>query len=277
MQATGIHRAHAATALGKLLRQWRGTRGKSQLDVSLDSGLSQRHISFIESGRTSPSRQAVMRIARCLDIPLRDRNLLLVAAGFAPLYVEGAWDAEQMRSVKQALERMLRQHEPFPAIVMDRHWNVLLANDSAPRFFNTFINLAARPRPRNLLHLLFDPHGMRPFIANWGEVSGSLLERVAREAVGRVLDEATKQLLAELARYPDVETDRDPLDAQGPLPVVPVTFIKNGQRLSYFSMISTVGTPQTVAAQELRIESMFPADDATESAHRELMDGVGKG
>jgi transcriptional regulator with XRE-family HTH domain len=268
-----IDQTRAVTALGSLLRQWRGTRGKSQLDLSLDTGLSQRHISFIESGRTSPSRQTVTRIARSLDIPLRDRNALLVAAGFAPLYADGAWDADQMRGVKNALERMLHQHEPFPAIVMDRHWNVLLANEAAPRFFNGFIDLAARPKPRNLLHLLFDPHGMRPFVANWSEVAAGLVERVSREAVGRVLDETTQHLLAGLAAYPDVENVLDASGTNGAMPVIPITFIKEGQRLSYFSMVSTVGTPQTVAAQELRIESMFPADDATETAHRELMKG----
>jgi transcriptional regulator with XRE-family HTH domain len=273
-KATPVDPIRSATALGKLLRQWRGTRGKSQFDLSLDTGLSQRHLSFIESGRSAPSRQVVTRIAQSLDIPLRDRNVLLAAAGFAPLYADGAWDSAQMHCVNQALERMLRQHEPFPAIVMDRHWNVLLANDSAPRFFNCFINMAARPKPRNLLHLLFDPHGMRPYIANWSEVAGGLVERIGREAVGRVLDEATKRLLSELAGYPGVDTEWKSLGAVSGLPVIPITFVKDGQRLSYFSMVSTVGTPLTVAAQELRIESMFPADDVTESAHRRLMDGL---
>jgi transcriptional regulator with XRE-family HTH domain len=266
-----VEQTRVATEVGKLLREWRGTRGKSQFDLSLDTGLSQRHISFIESGRSSPSRHAVARIARSLDIPLRDRNRLLVAAGFAPLYAEEPWDAAQMRGVRRALERMLRQHEPFPAIVMDRHWNVLLANESAPRFFNHFVDMAARPKPRNLLHLLFDPQGMRPFIANWSEVAAGLVERVAREAVGRVIDETTKCLLAELAAYGGVDSDREGREAQSAMPVIPVSFVKGELRLSYFSMVSTVGTPQTVAAQELRIESMFPADDATEIAHRELM------
>ena len=188
--------AHHNTAppsheLGPLLRHWRDLRGKSQLDLSLDSGVSQRHISFIESGRSVPGRQTLIALAQTLDLPLRDRNTLLLAAGYAPLYSEAAWNAQEMHSVTSALERMLRQHEPYPAMVMDRHWNVLMTNESAPRFFNSFIDLAARPSPRNMLHLMFDPQGMRPFVANWEQTATSLFERVYRESVGRVIDERT--------------------------------------------------------------------------------------
>src|SRR6187402_2106575 len=115
-----------ATELGTLLRQWRSTRGKSQFGLSLDAGVSQRHVSFIESGRSVPSRQTLISLAQALDIPLRERNTLLLAAGYAPIYSESAWNAEEMQSVTSALARMLKQHEPFPAVVMDRHWDVLL-------------------------------------------------------------------------------------------------------------------------------------------------------
>src|SRR5271165_1210546 len=124
-----------ATQLGALLRHWRDLRGKSQLDLSLDSGLSQRHLSFIESGRSVPSRQTLLDIPQALDIPLRDRNTMLLAAGYAPIYSEGTWNAPEMQSITKALERVLRQHEPFPAMVMDRYWYVILKNDAAPRFF----------------------------------------------------------------------------------------------------------------------------------------------
>lgn len=255
------------TELGPLLRHWRGLRGKSQLDLSLDSGMSQRHISFIESGRSAPGRQTLMDIAHALDIPLRDRNTLLLAAGYAPLYSEAAWNAQEMHSVTSALERMLRQHEPYPAMVMDRHWNVLMTNASAPRFFNSFIDLAARPSPRNMLHLMFDPQGMRPFIANWEQTATSLFERVYRESVGRVIDERTTQLLAELQAYPGVQTQWKTAQASATMPMIPMSFVKDDRVLSYFSMVTTVGTPQTVAAQELRMESLFPADEATERHH----------
>jgi transcriptional regulator with XRE-family HTH domain len=258
--------------LRMLLRHWRDLRGRSQLDLSMDTGVSQRHISFIESGRSVPSRGKLLDIAQALDIPLRERNTLLLAAGYAPIYSESAWDAPEMRCVAGALGRMLRQHEPFPAVVMDRYWNVLMTNDAAPRFFNRFIDLAARPMPRNLLHLMFDPAGMRPFIANWDDAAGSLLARVYRESVGRVVDEKTRALLAELLAYPDVKAEWQAPKHSGAMPVIPLGFIRDSAVLNYFSLVTTVGTPQTIAAQELRIECMFPADEVTERHHLELME-----
>src|SRR5882757_3727797 len=177
--------ANITPNLGVLLRYWRDLRGRSQLDLSLDTGISQRQISFIESGRSVPGRQTLMTIAQALDIPLRDRNNLLLAAGYAPMFSEAAWDSAEMTSVTNALTRMLRQHEPFPALVMDRYWNVLMTNESAPRFFGCFIDMAARQGPRNMLHLVFDPDGMRPFVADWEGVAKSLIQRVYRESVGR--------------------------------------------------------------------------------------------
>jgi transcriptional regulator with XRE-family HTH domain len=261
----------AANELGVLLRHWRDLRGKSQFDLSLDTGVSQRHISFIESGRSAPGRQTLLEIAQALDIPLRDRNTLLLAAGYAPIYSEGAWNGPEMQSVTGALERMLRQHEPFPAVVMDRYWDVLMTNEAAPRFFNCFIDMAARKTPRNLLHLMFDPNGMRPFIANWEAVAKSLFQRVYRESVGRVIDDRTRALLAALLAYPDVKTEwKNPVELSA-MPVIPIGFVRGDQALSYFSMVTTVGTPQTIAAQELRIECMFPVDAATEAHHRKMM------
>jgi transcriptional regulator with XRE-family HTH domain len=264
-----------------LLRHWRDMRGISQLDLSFNAGVSQRHISFIESGRSVPSRQMLMDIAQTLDIPLRERNTLLLAAGYAPIYADGAWNAQEMQSVTTALGRMLRQHEPFPALVMDRYWNVLLTNESAPRFFNCFIDMAARKGPRNMLHLIFDPDGMRPFVADWQAVANSLIQRVYRESVGRVVDDQTHELLAALRAYPDVQADLKSSQrtlgagtAAAAMPVIPIGFVKDGKVLNYFSMVATVGTPQTVAAQELRIECMFPADDETEALHLEMINAV---
>jgi transcriptional regulator with XRE-family HTH domain len=263
-----------ANELGVLLRHWRDLRGRSQFDLSLDTGVSQRHISFIESGRSVPGRQTLLDIAQALDIPLRDRNTLLLASGYAPIYSEGAWNGPEMQSVTDALERMLRQHEPFPAVVMDRYWNVLMTNEAAPRFFDCFIDMAARKSPRNMLHLMFDPDGMRPFIANWEDAAKGLFQRVFRESVGRVIDEKTRELLAALLAYPDVKTDwKNPIELST-MPVIPIGFVRDGQVLNYFSMVTTVGTPQTIAAQELRIECMFPADEATEAHHIEMIGGT---
>jgi len=253
---------HAAASrqheLGELLRYWRQQRGKSQLNLSLDAGISQRHISFVESGRSVPSRELLLTLSQSLDIPLRERNALLLASGYAPIYSDNSWDAPEMGVVTRAIERVLMQQEPYPALLMDRYWNVLKTNDAAPRFFGSFVDLSQWPKPRNLLHLMFDPFGMRPFIEDWEEVASGLLQRVHREAVGHVVDVRTIALLNELKRYPGVKERSAVRKDQGP--VLPITFVKDKQRFSFFSLISTVGTPECITAQELRIECMFPAD-----------------
>ncbi|MGN6774638.1 helix-turn-helix domain-containing protein [Rhizobium sp.] len=257
--------------LGPQLRAWRDTRGKSQLELSLDTGISQRQISFIESGRSTPGRQNVLRLADALDVPFRERNTLLLAAGYAPIYSEGSFDDQEMQGVTNALKRMLRQHEPFPAVVMDRYWNVLMSNDATLRFFGHFTDMAARPKPRNLLHLMFDPSGMRPFIADWEKTAESLMGRVFRESVGRVIDGRTKELIDSLLAYPDVNTEWQTSPAIANAPLIPLSFVKDGQVLRFFSLVTTVGTAQMITTQELRVECMFPLDDATEVRYAELM------
>lgn len=266
-------RRGGATELGDLLRHWRAVRGRSQLDLSLDCGVSQRHISYVEGGRSVPGRGTLMDLAQALDVPFRERNALLLAAGYAPLYAATDWDVPETAALDSALGRMLRQHEPYPAIVMDRYWNVIRTNDAAPRFFGWFVDMAAREGPRNMLHLIFDPRGMRPFVHDWESVARALLGRVRREAVGGVVDERTRELVSALAAYPGVEpgwgVDRS--DPSGAAPVVALGIVADGVVLNYFSMVTTVGTPRTITAQELRVECMFPADDATERRHAELM------
>ena len=267
------HRTQA-NDLGALLRQWRGARNKSQMEASLDAGVSQRHLSFIEIGRSVPSRETLIGIAEALEIPFRDRNSLLLAAGYAPMYEDAGWDEQELRSVTDALSRMLRQHEPYPALVMDRYWNVLQTNTAAPRFFNSFVDLSARPQPRNLLHLMFDPAGMRPFVANWEEAARTLIQRVYRESVGRVVDEKSQDLITALLAYPGTKPEWRTAQFRGApadLPVIPIRFMKEGEILSYFSMLTTLATPQAIATQELRIESMFPMDGVTETHHARIM------
>jgi transcriptional regulator with XRE-family HTH domain len=244
--------------LGDLLRYWRQKRGKSQLDLSLDTGISQRHLSFVESGRSVPSRDLLSTVSEALDIPLRERNVLLLTSGYAPLYSECEWDSAEMAAVTQAVGRLLLQHEPHPALVLDRYWNVIRTNAAAPQFFGSFIDLEARPRPRNLLHLIFDPEGMRPFIENWEDVATGLLQRVRREALGHVVDATTVNLLNDLRKYPGVKALSSVPKAQSP--VLPITFVRGRERRSYYSLITTVGTPQCITAQEIRIECMFPLD-----------------
>lgn len=258
-------RRNAATELGSLLRRWRSVRGKSQLDLALEAGLSQRHLSFIESGRSTPGRQKLLDLAEALDVPLRERNDLLLAAGYAPVYADNGWDGSEMRSITRAVDRMLHQQEPYPAILMDRYWNVLATNQAAPRFFGQFVDLAARQGPRNVLHLMFDPAGLRPFIRDWNRVACALIARVHREAVGRVVDERTRDLLDALSAYQGGGGESTDINQR--LPMIPLSFEKDGMILNYFSIISTVGTPTTIAAQELRLECMFPVDETTEQQH----------
>jgi len=248
----------AVPQLGELLRYWRQQRGKSQLDLSMDTGISQRHLSFVESGRSSPSRDFLSVVSDALNIPLRERNLLLLASGFAPQYSEQSMDAEQMSIVTRAINRMLEQNEPHPALVLDRHWNVIRTNEAAPRFFGSFVDLEARPKPRNLLDLMFDPEGMRPFVEAWEMVAAGLLQRVRREAVGQVMEHGLRELLERLRQYPGVAALKPPLTPQSP--VLSITFRRGDERFSYFSLITTIGMPQCITAQELRVECMFPTD-----------------
>jgi transcriptional regulator with XRE-family HTH domain len=249
--------SHRTPTLGELLRYWRDVRGTSQLSLSLSTGISQRHLSFVESGRSLPSRELLGTIAEALNIPLRERNRLLLAAGYAPQFSERALDSEAMAVVSQAIDLVLSKHEPYPAIVLDRGWNVVRANEAAPRFFASLIDLAAWPRPRNLLRLMLHPDGLRPRVENWELVAGALLQRVRREAVGQVVDAELGALLREVRSYPGVQAIRAPAGG-GPLPVVPIVFRKGEERFAFFSLITTVGTPQCVTAQELRIECMYP-------------------
>ncbi len=252
----------AVPQLGDLLRYWRHERGKSQLDLSLDTGISQRYLSFVESGRSSPSREFLSTVSEALNIPLRERNALLLASGFAPRYSEQAIDQAQMTVVTRAVDRMLQQHEPHPALVLDRYWFVVRTNQATPRFFGSFIDLEKRPKPRNLLDLMFDPNGMRPFVEDWERVAAGLLQRVRREAVGQVVDSKLQEMLRQLSRYPGVANLQPAMQSQSP--VLPIVFRRGGQRFSYFSLITTVGTPQCITAQELRVECMYPTDADTE-------------
>jgi transcriptional regulator with XRE-family HTH domain len=263
--------AHSDNDVGAMLRRWRAARGLSQLELAMQSGVTQKHVSFVENGRSAPSRPLLLRLARALEVPLRDRNSLLLAAGFAPAFAQEPSGQPTTPAVANAVQRMLRQHEPFPAVVMDRHWNVLSSNEAAPRFFSCFVDLHERPAPRNLLHLMFDPAGMRPYVENWSEASQGLLDRVRREAVGHVVDIHTRSLLESLYSYPAIERVAATPELQGNDPVVALSFRKHGVTLRYFSLITTVGTPRTVATDELRLECMFPADEPTEHAHERFV------
>jgi transcriptional regulator with XRE-family HTH domain len=258
--------AAARGPLGELLRHWRAVRRLSQLDLAIEASTTARHLSFIESGRSQPSPEMVLRLARALDVPLRERNQLLLSAGYAPLYRDAGLEGGDSAPVRAAIEGMLAVHEPYPAVVMDRHWNVLTSNAAAGAFFGWLLEREPE-RAANVIRLMFDPEGLRPFVANWEAAAEALIQRVHREAVGGVPDPETVALLDEALAYPGVPSKwRVPDFRTPPPPIVPVEFEKDGLALSYFSTVTTLGTPQDAMLQEIRLESFFPADEAT-SAH----------
>ncbi|MGH3881418.1 MAG: helix-turn-helix domain-containing protein [Actinophytocola sp.] len=259
-------KAKERPAVGRLLQYWRQVRRMSQLALATEARVTPRHVSFVESGRASPSREMVLTLASTLDLPLRDRNQLLLAAGYAPLYRDTDLDQPAMDPVRAAIDRVLAQHEPYPAVVLSRHWDVLRTNESAAALFGWLLGPAAGAA--NVLTLMFDPRGLRPHVANWPDVAQALVQRVHREAVGGVPDPRTTALLEEVLTAPGVpERWRAPDFTADLLPVVPVEFAKDDRSLRYFSMVTTVGTPQDIAAQEIRLECFFPTDDPT-AAHR---------
>jgi transcriptional regulator with XRE-family HTH domain len=267
MGTSGTAPTSAASPVGELLRHWRGVRHLSQLALAGEVATTQRHLSFIESGRSQPSRAMLLRLARTLDVPIRERNQLLLAAGYAPLYREAGLEGEEATQVRAAVERVLEAHEPYPAVVMDRHWNVVTTNSAAGAFFGWLLGERELKGPPNVMRLMFDPDGLRPFVQNWEDIAEALIQRVHREAVGGFPDPETIALLDHALGYPGVPSQwRTPDFRNPPLPVVPVDFQKDGLALSYFSTVTTLGTPQDAMLQEIRIESFFPSDDAT-AAH----------
>ncbi len=234
----------------------------SQLSLSTEAGVTPRHVSFVESGRANPSREMVLTLARALDVPLRERNQMLLAAGYAPLYRETGLDAGELAEVRAALDRMLAHHEPFPAVVMDRHWNLVMSNDSADAMFAYLLDGQDPGEPPNVVRLMFGP--LRARVANWEQAGEALIQRVHREAVGGIPDPATVRLLDDVLAQPGVpDRWRRPDFSSGTLPILPVEFSRGAIEVSYFSMVTTVGTPQDVTLQELRVEAFFPADERT--------------
>ena len=188
--------------VGRLLQHWRRVRRMSQLDLAVEAQVTPRHVSFVESGRARPSREMVLALAGALDVPLRERNQLLLAAGYAPLHRETGVEEPAMAQIRGALDQVLRHHEPFPAVVLDRHWDILMANAAATAMFAWLLGRARSERPANVLRLMFDPDGLRPFVANWDQVAEALVQRVHREAIGGVPDPDTAALLQELLALP---------------------------------------------------------------------------
>lgn len=241
--------------VGGLLREWRHVRRVSQLDLALAADVSPRYVSLVETGRSRPSAAMVLRLAARLDVPLRHRNRLLLAAGFAPRYRERPLDQPDMAAVREAVTRVLHAHEPYPAMVVDRHWNILTANAPVVRFLAGVDPVLLHP-PVNMVRLGLDPHGLAGRIVNLAEVRSFFRARLARQAA-RTGDPAVVALLDEFFAAPQPD---------GPLPgpetevATPMVFRFWDREVRLFSTITTFGTPQDITLDEISIESYYPAD-----------------
>ena len=258
---------------GTILKTWRERRRMSQLDLAVEAGVSSRHLSFIETGRAQPSREMLLNLAGVLDVPLRDRNDLLTAAGFAPIYRETDLGAPAMAQVRRALDFMLRQQEPYPALVMDRRWNVLQVNEGSARIQRRFLDLdaVAKIGPPNGMRLMFHPDGFRPWIVNWEATAASLIQWLHRDVMTGFADADTRALLDEVLAYPGVPRQWRTVDLDASLaPFLPIEFRKDDLSLCYFTTLTSLGTPHDVTLQGLRVECFYPADEETEQMTRRL-------
>lgn len=255
--------------VGALLRHWRSARRLSQLALALRADTSSRHLSYVETGRSQPSREMVLRLADALDVPLRERNALLVAAGFAPVYVETGLAAPEMTHLRGAIDLILRHQEPYPAFVLDRHWNIRMANQAASRC--TRFLLDAEPNEQNMIRLVLHPDGLRPVLVNWEEIAEDLIRHLHNQIAASPTDERAKALLAEVLAYPGVPARWRSRDVGAPATPLLTTFFRKGDvELRFFSTITTFGTPRDVTLEELHIECSFPADEGTAQACSEM-------
>jgi len=250
----------ARPRVGSLLRDWRVRRRLSQLDLALGAGVSARHVSFVETGRSRPSAEMVMRLAEHLDVPLRDRNALLLAAGYAPAFAQRDLDDPEMGPVRDVIERLLRGHEPYPAAVVDRHWGLVAANRAVGMLTAGVAAHLLEP-PVNVLRLSLHPDGLAPRILNLGEWRAHLLDRLSRQAVVSG-DPALFALHEELAGFPGAMSGRI-ADLEVSEIAVPLRLSLDGSELAFISTATSFGTAVEVTVSELAIESFFPADEAT--------------
>ena len=252
----------AAPPIGSLLREWRTRRRVSQLELSSETGVSTRHLSFIETGRARPSRDMVMRLAEFLELPLRERNALLLAAGYAPEYAQTPLAAESMRDVRMSLQSLVDAHQPCPALVADHAWNLVLANDAAFSFVEGMPD-ELMTDPINIIRLVLHPDGLRSRVANFSDYSEHVMIRLQRQlrATG---DPAIRDLITECQTYPGIGRPRAASHAIAP--VLALRLAAGDAVLSFFTVVSTLGAPYDVTLDEIVIESFFPADAATAAA-----------
>ncbi len=264
----------ARSALGTLLRGWRTARRLTQEDLADAAEVSVRHLSFLETGRSRASREMVLVLASALELPLRERNTLLGAAGFAPAYLETPLDDAPMAHVRRALDHLLAQQEPFPALVVDRLWNVKRMNAGADRLFGRFYLPRHPPEVAllNLAHALFHPEGLRHVIVDWPSVAAEFAERLHREAAADLGDHGPRALRDAVLAYPGLPDHLGrPRVAEAPAVALPLHLrAPDGVEGRFFTTLTTLGTPLDVTAEELRVESYFPLDDETDALMRSM-------
>lgn len=259
-----------ARSLGDYLREWRQRRRLSQLEFALEAEISQRHLSFIESGRSLPSRDMLMHLAERLGVPLRERNPMLLAAGFAPVFPERSLNDPALAPARRAIDMVLKSHEPFPALAVDRHWTLIAANDAIPPLLAGVVDPSLVEPPVNVLRLSLHPDGLAPRIVNLTEWRNHLLERL-RQQIAATGDPALSSLYKELAAYPAPSGQKRTVPERDYAGIaVPLELATDTGRLSFISTTTVFGTPVDVTLSELAIESFFPADQRTAELLREM-------
>ena len=254
--------------VGTQLRDWRQRRRLSQLDLSTDAAVSTRHLSFVETGRAMPSREMVLRLANRLDVPLRERNRLLLAAGYAPMYAERSLDDPALRAARAAVELVLKGHEPYPALAVDRHWTLVSYNRAVPPLLAGLAPALLQP-PLNVLRLSLHPEGLAPRIVNLAQWRAHLLARL-RQQVQASADPVLAALADELRAYP--APDEPHAEVAEASVVVPLVLDTPAGTLSFISTTTVFGTPLDITLSELALETFFPADAATTRALRAAAD-----
>lgn len=241
--------------VGELLRQWRQRRGLSQLDLAIAADVSARHVSLVETGKSKPSSDMILRLADQLHVPLRDRNRLLLAGGFAPRYAESPLDHNALSAVHDAVRRVLRAHEPYPAVVFDRRWNIVMTNRAVDPFFAQVAPDLLRP-PVNLVRLGLDPRGLARMVVNLADVRAVFRARISRQ-LATAPDPELTALYEELLAPEPQNTSSQRIE---PDVVIPMILRVGGRELRLFSTITTFGTPMDITIDEIAIESYYPAD-----------------
>jgi transcriptional regulator with XRE-family HTH domain len=260
-----------ASQFSSLLKHWRSVRRLTQIELAVDANVSARHVCFLETGKSQPSREMVQLLGSALDLPLEERNALHVAAGFVPPYGDKGLAADNLQPVQQALDFILRQQEPYPGIVVDGHWDVRMRNQASARLLKTFRDSYQMESSiaDNAMHVVFHPRGLRQFIVNWDEFAGQMIQILHRDVAQG--SRAAARLFDEIMAYPGLPAEwRLPRHSSASSPVMVMHLAKGDFRLAFFSTFTTLAMPTDAALQQIKIECFFPADDATAEQARRM-------